>query len=138
MATPTSTISATRIATYDKAAARGERPTNCGTRWVRAFGVNRCHGSTTLSPFGSSASSGRGNIEAWDGRLGDPVQLRRPASPPRVRPGCRYHQRRPEPAARRNLQTFNPMFPTGAYLNLANPIGPANFIQVHPFMDEWH
>ena len=31
-----------------------------------------------------------------------------------------------------NLQTFNPMFPTGAYLNLANPIGPANFIQAHP------
>ena len=31
-----------------------------------------------------------------------------------------------------NLQTYNPMFPTGAYLNLANPIGPANFIQVHP------
>jgi hypothetical protein len=35
----------------------------------------------------------------------------------------------------KNLQTFNPMFPTGAYLNLANPIGPANFIQVHPSMD---
>ncbi|SIO33619.1 Alginate export [Singulisphaera sp. GP187] len=34
-----------------------------------------------------------------------------------------------------NLQTFNPMFPTGAYLNLANPIGPANFIQVHPTAD---
>ncbi len=34
-----------------------------------------------------------------------------------------------------NLQTFNPMFPTGAYLNLANPIGPANFIQVHPSTD---
>lgn len=33
------------------------------------------------------------------------------------------------------LQTFNPMFPTGAYLNLANPIGPANFIQVHPTAD---
>lgn len=33
------------------------------------------------------------------------------------------------------LQTFNPMFPTGAYLNLANPIGPANFIQVHPCID---
>ena len=34
-----------------------------------------------------------------------------------------------------NLQTFNPMFPTGAYLNLANPIGPANFIQLHPTTD---
>jgi hypothetical protein len=34
-----------------------------------------------------------------------------------------------------NLQTYNPMFPTGAYLNLANPIGPANFIQVHPTAD---
>ncbi len=27
------------------------------------------------------------------------------------------------------------MFPTGAYLNLANPIGPANFIQLHPTTD---
>ena len=34
-----------------------------------------------------------------------------------------------------NLQTFNPMLPTGAYLNLANPIGPANFIQLHPNTD---
>ncbi|MES2792991.1 MAG: alginate export family protein [Planctomycetota bacterium] len=34
-----------------------------------------------------------------------------------------------------NLQTFNPMFPTGAYLNLSNPIGPANFMQVHPCVD---
>lgn len=34
-----------------------------------------------------------------------------------------------------NLQTFNPLFPTGAYFNLADPAGPQNFMHVHPFLD---
>ena len=72
------------------------------------------------------------------GRLGDPVQLRRPASPPARSAWLPISPAATGTRPRKNLQTFNPMFPTGAYLNLANPIGPANFIQVHPFMDEWH
>jgi len=34
-----------------------------------------------------------------------------------------------------NLQTFNPLFPTGAYYNLMDPAGPQNFIHVHPVLD---
>ncbi|MBS0153756.1 MAG: alginate export family protein [Nitrospira sp.] len=34
-----------------------------------------------------------------------------------------------------NLQTYNPLFPTGAYFNLADPAGPQNFMHVHPFLD---
>lgn len=34
-----------------------------------------------------------------------------------------------------NLQTFNPLFPSGAYFNLANPIGPSNIIDLHPVFD---
>jgi hypothetical protein len=34
-----------------------------------------------------------------------------------------------------DLQTYNPLFPTGAYFNLADLGGPQNFIQVHPRAD---
>ena len=34
-----------------------------------------------------------------------------------------------------DLQTFNPLFPTGAYFNLADPVGPSNFIHLHPVLD---
>ncbi|MDB5384867.1 MAG: hypothetical protein JWM11_513 [Planctomycetaceae bacterium] len=35
----------------------------------------------------------------------------------------------------RNLQTFNPLFPSGVYFNLANPVGPSNMIDLHPVLD---
>jgi len=34
-----------------------------------------------------------------------------------------------------NLQTFNPLFPSGAYFNLLNPVGPLNMIDLHPTLD---
>lgn len=34
-----------------------------------------------------------------------------------------------------NLQTYNPLFPTGAYFNIADLLGPSNFIHVHPSVD---
>jgi len=33
------------------------------------------------------------------------------------------------------LQTYNPLFPTGAYFNLADPVGPSNFIHLHPVLE---
>jgi hypothetical protein len=30
-----------------------------------------------------------------------------------------------------NLQTFNPLFPSGAYFSLGNPLGPSNIIDLH-------
>jgi hypothetical protein len=34
-----------------------------------------------------------------------------------------------------NLQTFNPLFPSGIYFNLADPVGPSNMIDLHPVLD---
>jgi hypothetical protein len=34
-----------------------------------------------------------------------------------------------------NLQTFNPLFPSGIYFNLLNPVGPLNMIDLHPTLD---
>jgi hypothetical protein len=34
-----------------------------------------------------------------------------------------------------NLQSFNPLFPSGIYFNLANPVGPINMIDLHPILD---
>jgi hypothetical protein len=34
-----------------------------------------------------------------------------------------------------NLQTFNPLFPSGVYFNLLNPVGPLNLIDLHPTVD---
>jgi hypothetical protein len=34
-----------------------------------------------------------------------------------------------------HLQTFNPLFPMGAYYNLQDPAGPQNFIHVHPILN---
>ncbi len=33
------------------------------------------------------------------------------------------------------LQTYNPLFPTGAYFNLQDPAGPQNVMHLHPFLD---
>jgi len=35
----------------------------------------------------------------------------------------------------RSLETFNPLFPRGAYFGLASLIGPSNLIDVHPFLE---
>ncbi|MCV2484770.1 alginate export family protein [Flavobacterium sp. SH_e] len=34
-----------------------------------------------------------------------------------------------------SLETFNPLFPRGAYFGLASLIGPSNLIDVHPFLE---
>lgn len=38
-------------------------------------------------------------------------------------------------AASPALQTFNPLFPSGVYFNLADPVGPSNLIDLHPVLD---
>jgi len=35
----------------------------------------------------------------------------------------------------RTLETFNPLFPRGAYFGLASLIGPSNLIDIHPFLE---
>ena len=81
--------------------------------------------------IGQFGKFGEGHIAAWG--VGTTTGYNFVDAPLRPRVGLvadiTSGNRNPNSA---NLNTFNPMFPTGAYLNLANPIGPANFIQVHP------
>ena len=76
----------------------------------------------------------RGDIEAWT--AANAVRYNFQEWPLRPRLGLRFdvasgnlNPRSP------NLQTFNPLFPSGAYFNLANPIGPQNIIDLHPVLD---
>jgi Alginate export len=56
--------------------------------------------------------------------------------PLRPRPGLRADVTSGDQDPRSvNLQTFNPLFPTGAYYNLGDPVGPQNLIHVHPVVD---
>jgi hypothetical protein len=77
---------------------------------------------------------GSGNIAAWGVASSNRYTLGELPLRPRVGlvADIASGDRNPRSA---NLQTFNPLFTTGAYLNLANPIGPANFIQAHPSLD---
>ncbi len=51
-------------------------------------------------------------------------------------PGIRFDIASGDPSATsNNLGTFNPMFPSGAYFNLAGPFGPLNIIDLHPTLD---
>ena len=69
-----------------------------------------------------------------DRRERRPLQLPGAPTEAAVRRAIRRRQRRPQPASP-NLQTFNPLFPSGTYFNLANPIGPQNIIDLHPVLD---
>ena len=87
-----------------------------------------------VEPIWQFGRFGRGNIEAW--AVTSATRYNLTDLPLRPRVGLVADITSGDRNARsQNLQTFNPMFPTGAYLNLANPIGPSNFIQVHPSVD---
>lgn len=75
-----------------------------------------------------------GAIQAWG--LGSATHYNLASLPLRPRLGLRADatsgDRDPDSV---NLQTFNPLFPTGAYYNLMDPVGPQNLIHVHPVLD---
>ncbi|SDZ17064.1 Alginate export [Nitrosomonas sp. Nm33] len=77
---------------------------------------------------------GAGNIEAW--AVATNLHYNLSNLPLRPRLGLTVDitsgDRNPASA---NLQTYNPLFPTGAYFNLADLLGPSNFIHVHPSVD---
>jgi hypothetical protein len=77
---------------------------------------------------------GDGEIQAWTAASDTGYTL--PSLPWRPRLGLKADiasgDRNP---ASRSLQTFNPLFPKGAYFNEADLIGPANFIDLHPTLD---
>jgi hypothetical protein len=77
---------------------------------------------------------GQGNIEAWS--AAHAVRYNFSNLPLKPRLGLRFDftsgDNNPATA---NLQTFNPLFPSGVYFNLLNPVGPLNMIDLHPTLD---
>src|SRR5262249_46498209 len=77
---------------------------------------------------------GPGNIEAWS--AAHAIRYNFSDLPLKPRLGLRFDfasgDHDPNTA---NLQTFNPLFPSGIYFNLLNPVGPLNLIDLHPTVD---
>jgi hypothetical protein len=77
---------------------------------------------------------GSGNIEAWS--AAHAVRYNLSDLPLKPRLGLRFDftsgDNNPNSP---NLQTFNPLFPSGMYFNLLNPVGPLNMIDLHPTLD---
>ena len=70
------------------------------------------------------------------GRPRTPYGTRFEDLPLKPRPGVRFDVASGDrSAASPNLQTFNPLFPSGAYFNLTGPFGPQNIIDLHPTLD---
>ncbi len=77
---------------------------------------------------------GPGNIEAWS--AAHAIRYNFSDLPLKPRLGLRFDFTSGDnnPASP-NLQTFNPLFPSGMYFNLLNPVGPLNMIDLHPTID---
>lgn len=77
---------------------------------------------------------GGGNIEAWT--ISSYTEYRLKSSPLSPGFGLKAEIIRGDQNANDNkLQTFNPLFPRGAYFGLAALIGPANLCDVHPSIE---
>lgn len=118
-----------RTAGFDQGAARETRH-SVGTRlWRTEPPLD--YNFEALYQWGSF---GNGDIQAWTvasdtGYSLTPLPLR-----PRI--GLRADiASGDEDPANQDLQTFNPLFPKGAYFSEAGLIGPANFIDLNPCLD---
>jgi len=106
---------------------------NCGTRSGRGCGEPPCPGNTTFELMYQFGTFNSGEIQAWSvASAGATTTFRNGRLKPRL--GLRADvasgdKNRQSP----NLQSFNPLFPSGIYFNLANPVGPINMIDLHPF-----
>jgi hypothetical protein len=77
---------------------------------------------------------GPGTIEAWT--AAHAVRYNFSDLPLKPRLGLRFDIASGDNnPATPNLQTFNPLFPSGIYFNLLNPVGPLNMIDLHPTID---
>jgi hypothetical protein len=118
-----------RKATFDQGVAH-ERRHSLGIRlWGRPLPWD--YDFELISQFGRFRSD---DIQAW--AVASATHYTFDSLPLRPRLGLRADitsgDRNPNSA---NLQTFNPLFPTGAYYNLADTTGPQNLIHVHPVLD---
>ncbi|WP_010584490.1 alginate export family protein [Schlesneria paludicola] len=77
---------------------------------------------------------GSGRISAWT--AANAVRYNFSDAPLKPAVGIRFDVASGDQNAQSaNLQTFNPLFPSGAYFNLAGPFGPLNIIDLHPTLD---
>ena len=81
--------------------------------------------------FGSFAT---GSIQAWS--IASAARYNFSERPLKPRVGLRADVASGDRSANSStLQSFNPLFPSGVYFNLANPVGPINMIDLHPVLD---
>lgn len=77
---------------------------------------------------------GDGSIQAWS--IASAARYNFSETPLKPRLGLRADVASGDRnASSSNLQSFNPLFPSGVYFNLANPVGPINMIDLHPILD---
>ena len=118
-----------RTASFDQGAARETRH-SLGTRlWRTTAPLD--YNFEFLYQWGSF---GKGDIRAWTAASDTGYTFA--ALPLRPRIGLRADiASGDEDPANQDLQTFNPLFPKGAYFSEAALIGPANFIDLNPCID---
>ncbi|HEY6008070.1 MAG TPA: alginate export family protein [Geobacteraceae bacterium] len=118
-----------RKAGFDQGSARETRHSAGGRLWRTAPPLD--YNFEALFQWGSF---GNGAIRAWT--VASDTGYTFTALPLRPRLGLRADiASGDEDPANPDLQTFNPLFPKGAYFSEAGLIGPANFIDLNPCLD---
>lgn len=118
-----------RQARFDQGSARETRH-SVGTRLWRTV-PPLDYNFEALYQWGSF---GNGDIRAWT--VASDTGYTLASLPLRPRVGLRADiASGDEDPANKDLQTFNPLFPKGAYFSQASLIGPANFIDLNPCLD---
>jgi hypothetical protein len=116
-------------AVFDQGAARETRHSAGMRLWRTAAPLD--YNFEALYQWGGF---GKGEIQAWT--VASDTGYTLTSLPLRPRIGLRADiASGDEDRSNRNLQTFNPLFPKGAYFSEAGLIGPANFIDLNPCLD---
>jgi len=116
-------------APYDQGSARETRHSIGARLWRTALPLD--YNFEALYQWGSF---GNGDIQAWTVASDTGYTFR--SLPLRPRIGLRADiASGDENPSNQDLQTFNPLFPKGAYFSEAGLIGPANFIDFNPCID---
>ncbi|HEY5976068.1 MAG TPA: alginate export family protein, partial [Geobacteraceae bacterium] len=118
-----------REARFDQGTARETRH-SVGTRlWGKEAGLD--YNFEFVYQFGSFGGS---DIQAWTVASDTGYGVKDVLFAPRLGLKANVASGDRDPA-NRDLETFNPLFPKGAYFSEANLIGPANFADLHPSIE---
>ena len=110
-----------------------EKGLRFATRWEHGFGGRPFRWSTTSNTTGNSERSGRAIS-----RRGLLTRSATTSVTCQSKPGLglRFDFTSGSNSSNSStLGTFNPLFPSGVYFNLLNPVGPLNLIDLHPTLD---